>query len=104
MKRLVFIACAITLFFSCKRPAELLNDTTTWSDYRSPLLASVSVYDTLPKKALAQVSIHEIHGIKATYPSGKFTSYFEYEADPNRLVLALQSIPFSMYDVGDTLC
>jgi hypothetical protein len=106
MKKSLFLLLAIAaIFWSCQRNtmADVEQDTVLEA-YRSPAFKHISLYDTLPKRAVDYLSAVEINGVRATYPSGKHTSYFEYEADPMRVLFAVQSVPFAMNEGGDTLC
>jgi hypothetical protein len=105
MNRLLFPLALVALFFACKKPSALLNENEGWQDYRVAVIINVSVYDTLPKKMLDQLEIKSIAGMRATYQSGKFTTYLSYETpDHNKLLTAMQAIPFRISDVADTLC
>lgn len=90
------------VFLACEKPA-IHTYEGTWPDYADPSVATVSLYDTLPKKALANVMILELHGVKASYRNGRSTSYFEYEAEPAAIIRALSALPFAKTDVADTL-
>jgi hypothetical protein len=106
MKKSLFLLLAVAgVFWSCQRNtmADVEQDNV-WEAYRSPAFKHISLYDTLPKRAVDYLSAVEINGVRATYPSGKHTSYHEYVADPIRVLFAVQSIPFAMNEGGDTLC
>lgn len=106
MKRSLLLALAvISAFWSCQRNTGVeVEQDNVWQDYKSPTFKHISLYDTLPKKAVDYLNAVEINGVRAFYASGKHTSYLEYEADPMRVLFAVQSIPFAMHEGGDTLC
>lgn len=105
MKRSILLALAVIgVLWSCQRNTMADLEQDVWEAYRSPTFKHISLYDTLPKNAVTYLAAVEINGVRATYPSGRHTSYLEYEADPMRVLFAIQSIPFAMHEGGDTLC
>ena len=106
MKKSLFLALAvIAMFWSCQRNTAVeLEQDNVWVDYKSPTFKHISLYDTLPKRAVDYLAAVEINGVRAIYQSGRHTSYLEYEAEPMRVLFAVQSIPFAMHEGGDTLC
>jgi hypothetical protein len=100
---LLFPILLLLSIAACKKPVETTG--ITWSEYSNPIITHVSLYDTLPKKSLASLSIKEINGIKAEYGSGKSTAYFEYEANAKELIKIVSLLPFKRCDsISDTLC
>lgn len=106
MRKSLLLAVAIVgVFWSCQRNTMTdVEQDNVWEDYKSPTFKHISLYDTLPKKAVDYLSAIEINGVRATYQSGRSTSYLEYKADPMRVLFAVQSIPFAMHEGGDTMC
>jgi hypothetical protein len=91
-------------FLSCNKPSAYYNDPSTLDEFKFATLSNVSVYDTLPKKAFNYVSLHQLNGIKALYPSGKSTTYFEYEGEASSFLRAISTLPFKASEVSDTFC
>ncbi len=106
MRKIIFLTVAvIAVFWSCRKNTGVdVEQDNVWQDYKSPTFKHISLYDTLPKNAVSYLSAVEINGVRATYSSGRHTSYLEYVADPMRVLFAVQSIPFAMHEGGDTLC
>jgi hypothetical protein len=105
--RAAWVLCItiVTVICSCQRNTSSdADESGVWTAYKSPTFKHISLYDTLPKKAADYLSAVEIHGVRAIYKDGRHTSYLEYEADPMRVLYAIQSIPFAMHEGGDTLC
>jgi hypothetical protein len=106
MKKGLLLAIAVIgVLWSCQRNTMAdVEQSNVWEDYKSPTFKHISLYDTLPKNIVNYLSAVEINGVRATYSSGRHTSYLEYEADAMRVLFAVQSIPFAMNEGGDTLC
>lgn len=106
MKKSLLLALAIIgVFWSCQRNTAVdIEHDNVWIDYKSPAFKHISLYDTLPKRAADYLSAVELNGVRAIYPTGRHTSYLEYEADPMRVLFAVQSLPFAIHEGGDTLC
>jgi hypothetical protein len=92
------------IFFACKKPSSYVGDASTWNEFKTPTLSNVSVYDTLPKKVFQYTSVHQLSGIKASYASGRSTTYFEYEGEPSSFLRAISTLPFSPTEISDTFC
>lgn len=82
----------ILAIFACKKPPETAT-IQEWSGKEEPAISSISLYDTIPS-IIKQINIHEIRGIKAAYPSGAFTCYFEYDAEPAEMLKLISMLPF----------
>ncbi len=87
---LLFPLLMFASMFACKRPVEAIA-STTWQDYKSPIISRASLRDTIPIKSLP---IKEINGIKAIYKNGNTTQYFEYEADADKILDIINRLPF----------
>jgi hypothetical protein len=71
----------------------------------TPVLFSTTLSDTLSLKTFQKLHIQDVEGIKVKYPTGKYACYFEYTADPEVLLDAISSQPFSKYTLlADTRC
>jgi hypothetical protein len=106
MKKIILLTLGvISVFWSCQRNTGVeVEQDSVWQDYKSPTFKHISLYDTLPENVVNYIAATEINGVRAMYSSGRHTSYLEYEADPMRVLFAVQSIPFAMHEGGDTLC
>ena len=104
---ILFPIAIMMLRAACERPTKAINNTDIygWDEYKNPVITRTSLYDTLPKKFTSELNMASINGIKATYPSGKYTAYFEYKADPEKVLNAIGTLPFKKSDaVSDTTC
>ena len=100
---LAFIAVLLMAFTGCKknRDYEALLDT---KDDDVPVITMVSVYDTLPKNALVQLDLRQLHGIKAEHASGRYTCYFAYQTNATEFLRRISALPFRRGQSADTLC
>jgi len=106
MRSLIYLfqGLFIVALFACERPADTTY-ASEWNESEKPTMYAVSLYDTLPAKLISGIAIHEIHGIKASYASGRSTCYFEYDANAKDILQAISRLPFKRLDmaVADTL-
>jgi hypothetical protein len=100
---LLFATLLLLSFFSCTKPTALLQDNVQ-EDYKSPTLSHISIYDTIPGKFLNGVSIKEYNGVKALHQSGRYTCYFQYDANAEAILRVVGSLPFRKTDFADSLC
>ena len=99
--QILFPFLLILSAFACKKPAHSLED----SSYSQAVIFNTSLRDTMPAKALAELNLNNVTGIKVKYLSGHFASYFEYEADHRALIHTIGSLPFPLYaELSDTTC
>lgn len=71
----------------------------------TPVLFSTTLSDTLSLKTFQKLHIQDVVGIQVKYPTGKYACYFEYKADPEAVLGAISSQPFSRYaSLADTQC
>jgi hypothetical protein len=99
---LIFPVLLIASAFSCKKPKETASG---WKEYQSPVIEKVSLLDSLSSKALQNLNIKEINGVRVIYKSGKSASYFEYEADACALLKVINTLPFKRTNaITDTVC
>jgi hypothetical protein len=103
MRGFVIIIPLLLLFtFACKKPAYVNNDN--FADI-PPLILRTSLKDTLTKKVLTALQLHDSEGVKIKYQNGNYASYFAYEADRDALLQAISSLPFPRYTIkADTVC
>ena len=109
MKTCFLILFPILLIFtiiSCERPTRAINsDMYGWNEYSHPIITRVSLRDTLSKKITKVLNNTDASGVKVSHPSGKYTLYFEYTADPDNLLNAIATLPFKKSNaVSDTTC
>jgi hypothetical protein len=102
MRSLILPSLLILSIFACTKP----NDKSYLPDeYANPKLTSVTLRDTLPASSLANLFIQESKGVKATYVTGRFTTYFEYNANQQDLLKTINTLPFDINTrLSDTLC
>lgn len=104
---ILFPIAIMLLIAACERPTKAINDTAIygWDEYKNPVITRVSLHDTVSKKFTNALNIASVNGIKASYPSGKYTAYFEYKADPEKVLNAIGRLPFKTSNaVSDTTC
>src|SRR5690606_31169932 len=91
---MVLIGYAIVL----KKPAYLTGggDGTYIDDAVPPLVLYTGLQDTLPESAITELGLKTpVTGIKFLMASGRYASYYEYQADPEQVLAVISSIPFS---------
>jgi hypothetical protein len=99
----IFPLLLIASAFACSKHKSKIS--TEWNEYASPRIENVRLYDSIPALAKHHLAIKELHGIKVNYISGRSASYFEYEADAEKLIKTLGALPFlKSNEVSDTLC
>jgi hypothetical protein len=70
-----------------------------------PTVLEVSLFDTMPSRAVQAFGIEDVRGVKIELPNGAYASYFRYEANPSDVLQAIASLPFPLYaERADTLC
>lgn len=100
---MAFAALLLLAFTACKKD-PLMNDLTHQAG-DVPLITPAALEDTLSKNALTGVAVTQLHGVKATHASGRYTCYFVYEAtDPRELLRRISALPFRRGQRADTLC
>jgi hypothetical protein len=88
---------------SCKREDPYGSRTT--HDLLPPLVVRTALADTLPERAIRNLGLENVQGIKVKYATGRYTSYFDYEADRRILLDTIGTLPFyTNARVADTLC
>lgn len=103
MKSFILPTLLILSIFACKKPGDtsyLLNE------YDQPGITTVTLRDTLPKQeVLSNLFIQETKGIKAIYKSGRYTCYFEYQANQQDILKIINLLPFNTNTrLSDTQC
>jgi len=94
----------VSYLFACTKPVRR-EVITVWNEKNSPVITNTSLFDTLRVNAIRALDIHELHGVRASYLSGKTVSYFEYDTDPEKLLTFISCLPFKKTDaVSDTVC
>ncbi len=103
MRSFILPTLLILSIFACKKPSE--SSSYLPNEYESPEIKLVSLLDTLPSNSLSNLSIQELKGVKATYVTGRYTCYFEYSANQQELLRAINILPFNMNTrLSDTQC
>lgn len=103
---LTFIALLLLAFTSCKKDTDYQAQLDIAHADNIPVaITTVSVYDTLPKNALAQLDLLQTHGVKVTHAAGRYTCYFAYKTDAAvELLRRISALPFRRGQSADTLC
>jgi hypothetical protein len=107
MKRFAYPLPFLLIFAFCgcheMKPKQLTHEQ---AEAAPPLLLYTSLDDSLSPKAIQSLNLKEkVTGLKVKYMTGRYTSYFEYEADGDQVLLAISRLPFSRYaERADTLC
>jgi len=100
--QLLFPCLLIVSAFACKKPAPTGYDP---AQYNEPIIFLTSLRDSIPTQKLIKLNLEKIEGIKVKYPSGLYSSYFEYESDHRELIRTIGSLPFPMTaQLADTTC
>jgi hypothetical protein len=102
MRSLILPVLLVLSIFACTKPKETsyLPD-----EYANPQITSALLRDTLSSHSLSTVAIQELKGVKATYVTGRYTCYFEYNANQHDLLKAINTLPFDINTrLSDTLC
>ena len=102
MRAFILPSILILSIFACKKP----KDTSYLPDeHANPQITHVTLRDTLSTMSLANLAIHELKGVKATYVTGRSTCYFEYNANQQDLLKVINTLPFDINTrLSDTLC
>src|SRR6187549_1842495 len=102
MRAFILPALLILSIFACEKP----KDTSYLPDeYANPQIAQTTLRDTLSAKSLSDLFIQELKGVKASYVTGRYTCYFEYNANQQDLLNAINTLPFDMNTrLSDTQC
>jgi hypothetical protein len=103
---LLFPLSLIVAIAACKRPTAAINQTGIWDEASAPSIDKTSLWDTIPARFIANVNIKEVNGVKASYTSGRSTSYHEYEVSSvEKLLVSISSLPFKNTNaINDTTC
>lgn len=102
MRAFILPALLILSIFACEKP----KDTSYLPDeYANPQIAQITLHDTLSTPSLSHLSIQELKGVKASYISGRYTCYFEYNANQQDLLKVINTLPFDINTrLSDTVC
>ncbi len=85
---------------ACKKPVLEVTDGTI-----PPMILATAIDDSLPSKTVKALHLEGTTGLKVQYYSGLHNSYFEYDADNDRLLEEISSLPFPMNsNLSDTRC
>lgn len=88
---------------SCKRADQYGTRTTL--ELLPPLVVRTALADTLPDRAMQNLRLENVQGIKVKYATGRYTSYFDYEADRSTVLSTIGKLPFSKHaQLADTTC
>lgn len=70
-----------------------------------PLVLVTSIEDSLPSSAVKALKLKGVEGIKIQYHNGLYTSYFEYQADPDAVINTISQLSFPIHaSFADTTC
>jgi len=102
MRAFILPVLLILSIFACERP----KDTSYLPDeYANPQIAQITLRDTLSAKSISNLVIQELKGVKASYVTGRYTCYFEYNTNQQDLLRAINTLPFDMNTrLSDTQC
>lgn len=102
MRPFILPGLLILSILACEKPK---NTSYLPDEYANPEITLVTLRDTLPSNSLSAVAIQELNGVRVSYPTGKYTCYFEYYADQNDMLKALNALPFDINTrLSDTRC
>ncbi|MBL7856536.1 MAG: hypothetical protein JNM57_02515 [Cyclobacteriaceae bacterium] len=88
---------------ACSSPATKVNALSS-EEENTPVIAPISLYDTIPGKYISNLVLTEINGTKVSYTSGRSTCYFSYKANPAEVLRMVASLPFKPdHTLSDTL-
>lgn len=83
----------------------MADDAQQTFKFNQPVVFYTSLLDTIPKQSVNALHLGHVNGIKVLYPSGQFSSYFEYEADHPELIRTIGSLSFPLDSaVASTTC
>jgi hypothetical protein len=102
--RFLFPVLLLYAAFACKEPGANVNGITN-SGASTTVMFYTSLADTLPGKTLQRMNVGDVNGVKFKTLNGNEVRYFEYNADPRKLLAAISEMPFSKNaSIADTLC
>lgn len=91
---MVLIGYAIML----KKPTHLTGggNEVVLDEAVPPLVLYTGLHDTLPESAITALGLTTpVTGIKFLLASGRYASYYEYQADPEQVLSVVSALPFS---------
>lgn len=89
---------------ACQKPKENIESSYNYNSFE-PLVLYTSLHDTLSEKAMKGMKLEKVDGLKIKYPTGNYSSYFEYMADPHDVLREIGHASFPVYaSIADTLC
>ncbi|HYF68891.1 MAG TPA: hypothetical protein VD884_12195 [Ohtaekwangia sp.] len=101
---MVLVGYAVML----KKPAYLNRggEEVAVDDAVPPLVLYTGLQDTLSESAITELGLTApVTGIKFLLTSGRYASYYEYQADPEQVLAVVASIPFSRSSIqADMTC
>jgi hypothetical protein len=102
--RFLFPVLLLYAAFACKEPGADVNGITN-SGASTTVMFYTSLADTLPGKTLQRMNVGDVNGVKFKTLNGNEVRYFEYNADPRKLLAAISEMPFNKNAlIADTLC
>jgi len=102
MRAFILPGLLILSIFACEKPK---NTSYLPDEYANPQITAITLRDTLSSKLLYGLSIQEIKGVKASYVTGRYTCYFEYNANQQDLINIINTLPFDINTrLSDTQC
>jgi hypothetical protein len=102
--RFLFPVLLLYAAFACKEPGANVNGITN-SGASTTVMFYTSLADTLPGKTLQRMNVGDVNGVKFKSLNGNEVRYFEYNADPRKLLAAISEMPFNKNaSIADTLC
>jgi hypothetical protein len=102
MRAFILPVLLILSIFACEKPKynSYLPD-----EFANPQITQATLLDTVSEKLLSNLTIQELKGVKATYVTGRYTCYFEYNANQHDILKVINTLPFNINTrLSDTLC
>ncbi len=108
MKHIIFPLLLLLGAVACQKPILEPHARETFAEIvrsAAPLVGKTSLEDTLPAQVIRELGIGQVNGVKLQYGTSRYTSYYAYNADPDKVIAALSRLPFTKYAVvADTTC
>lgn len=102
MRAFILPGLLILSIFACEKPK---NTSYFPDEYANPQITRMTLRDTLSAKSLSNLYIQELKGVKVSYASGRYTCYFEYNANQQDILKVINTLPFDINTrLSDTLC
>lgn len=102
MRAFILPTLLVFSIFACTKPVDT---SFLPNEYERPEIRLVTLRDTLPNSSFSNLSIQELKGVKATYVTGRYTCYFEYNANQQEVLRAIDILPFDINTrLSDTQC